>query len=112
MNCKRCSVELSGRQTVFCSTRCKNQQAAVDWRRKLKRKAVEYLGGKCSRCGYSRCISALTFHHRKPSEKEFSFGEIRWKSWDDMVKELKKCDLLCRNCHAEEHCDYEEHTPE
>jgi hypothetical protein len=28
-----------------------------------KKLAVEYLGGKCSRCGYNEHYAALQFHH-------------------------------------------------
>lgn len=71
-------------------------------RRKLKSKAVELKGGKCSRCGYSKCITALQFHHLDPSEKDFNVG-AKIKSWDKIKEEVDKCILLCSNCHAEEH---------
>ncbi len=25
------------------------------------------------------------------------------KKWESILEEVKKCDLLCANCHAEEH---------
>lgn len=69
-----------------------------------KKQMIEYKGGKCIRCGYNKCPDALDFHHRNPDEKEFSISRygrscsvVKWK------KELDKCDLLCRNCHAELH---------
>lgn len=72
------------------------------YRKRMKLKAVEYLGGSCKMCGYNKCVSALDFHHRNPNEKEFSIGrEIH--SWELVVKELDKCDLLCANCHREIH---------
>lgn len=43
---------------------------------KQKSKAIEYLGGGCSKCGYSRSYSALEFHHIDPKEKEFSIGKV------------------------------------
>lgn len=74
----------------------------VDRRRKLvKQKAVDYLGEKCQRCGYDRYIGALEFHHRDPNEKDFQIAASL--SWDKIVKELNKCDLLCANCHREIH---------
>ena len=71
-------------------------------RRRTKEKAVEYLGGTCKKCGYSKCFGAFDFHHRDPKEKEFGIGE-REIGWKKLVKELDKCDLLCRNCHSEVH---------
>jgi hypothetical protein len=68
-----------------------------------KRKAVELLGGKCCQCGYNKNLSALDFHHINPEEKEYDFGKLREKRWEDIIKELQKCVLLCSNCHREVH---------
>jgi len=76
----------------------------VERRRQIKLKAIQYLGGKCSRCGYNNCAGALHFHHKDETTKEFGLsnkGLIR--SWEKVKKELDKCELLCANCHAEEH---------
>ena len=73
-------------------------------RHSLKLKAIMYKGGKCLKCGYDKCPGALDFHHRDSSEKEFAIGHKgRIRSWDKMKPELDKCDLLCANCHREEH---------
>lgn len=40
-------------------------------RKNMKLQAVKLLGGKCSICGYSKCIDALEFHHKNPKEKDF-----------------------------------------
>lgn len=50
----------------------------------------------------------MDFHHRDPSQKDFAIGETRQgkkivRSWDALIPELDKCDLLCKNCHAEVH---------
>ena len=71
-----------------------------------KQKAVDYKGGKCERCGYSKCLRALHFHHLNPKEKSFQISEAitqNLMSWDVIQDELNKCILLCANCHAEEH---------
>ncbi len=70
--------------------------------RKQKRRAIEYKGGACEVCGYSKSPAAMVFHHRNPSEKDFSISH-RNLSWENLVVELDKCDLLCQNCHSEEH---------
>lgn len=66
-----------------------------------KRLSVNYLGGKCARCGYQRCLSALDFHHKDSSTKEFEIGSK--VNFEKIKEELDKCELLCRNCHAEHH---------
>lgn len=84
---------------------CKECETArtLDYGRRLKQKAVDYLGGKCQRCGYNKSLRSLVFHHTDPSQKEFSLGKRKCLNWPDTVKELNKCQLLCANCHGEIH---------
>jgi hypothetical protein len=70
-------------------------------RQALKQRAIDYKGGKCQICGYSKCSAAMVFHHPNPWEKDFSIATKA--SWDAIAEELDKCDLLCANCHAEVH---------
>ena len=86
--CKTCTANISSN----------NQQ-------EMKRKCVEYKGVKCNKCGYKKSMSALTFHHKDPTKKEFSIARTTSYNFDVVKKELDKCILLCANCHAEEH-DY------
>lgn len=76
-------------------------------KRALKHLLVEYKGGKCQRCGYQKCEGALQFHHRNPQEKDFSLSQVNLNDTDFSIekvkKEIDKCDLLCANCHFEEH---------
>lgn len=102
MQCARCNAPLSGKHTKFCSTACKNTYNVTEWRRRTKRRAVEYKGGKCERCGYNRSVKAMIFHH--PGDKSFGISKGRTtRSREEIKKELDKCQLLCLNCHAEEH---------
>ncbi len=79
--------------------------AAVHKRKKkIRQLAVEYKGGECSNCGYSRCIDALEFHHTDSSKKYFSISQKGYaRGWDKVREELNKCVLLCANCHRELH---------
>jgi hypothetical protein len=72
------------------------------WRDR-KRKAVELMGGKCQKCGYNKNLSCFDFHHLDPSQKEVGWNKMRQWKWDKTIEELKKCILLCRNCHGEIH---------
>ena len=69
----------------------------------LKPKMLEYKGGKCQVCGYSRCSQSLHFHHLNPSIKEFNVSGSHSVSWSRLERELDKCVLLCSNCHGEVH---------
>ena len=75
------------------------------WRRATKTRIVASMGGKCQCCEYNRCQDSLDLHHINPSDKEMGFGAIRAnpKAWPTIVAELRKCVLVCRNCHGELH---------
>lgn len=80
-------------------------EAVKKWRRETKKRMIDSMGGECQLCGYNKCQEALELHHINPDEKELSFGAIRAnpKAWLKIVEELKKCILLCSNCHKEVH---------
>lgn len=79
-------------------------QAISQLRRAMKQQAIKLKGGKCSRCGYNKCLNALTFHHSDPTQKEFGLAQGgNTHSWESYWNEVQKCELLCANCHAEEH---------
>lgn len=80
-----------------------NYKHVKSFRKKNKERAVEYKGGKCVKCGYKRCISALDFHHLDPNKKDFSISQNMNMSWDKIKKEIDKCILVCSNCHREIH---------
>lgn len=114
---KVCAIReapLTGRQTIFCSRRCKNastnnrhQNYVSQQQRGRRRKQllIERKGGRCERCGYRRNEAALAFHHLEPADKSFPL-DIRHcsnTSWDALLAEARKCQLHCLNCHAEIH---------
>lgn len=82
--------------------RCNSCNAAYNKNAKRLR-ALEYLGGKCTSCGYNKCISALSFHHKNPELKSFTISGNYTRKWESLKEELDKCILLCLNCHAELH---------
>ena len=75
------------------------------WRKRKKWQLVLYKGGKCQICGYNKKIPAVyDFHHRNPDEKEFGIAKDgRCRGIEKLKKEVDKCNLLCKNCHAEIH---------
>lgn len=85
--CKRCLIDFQMQR----------------WRDR-KVKAVELMGGRCDKCGYDQNLAAMDFHHLDPREKEFQWNETCKLPWEKILNELKKCVLLCKNCHTENHC--------
>lgn len=57
----------------------------------------------CIICGYNKCIRALDFHHINGKDKSFRLSLIRGKSWKTILEEIKKCIMVCKNCHTEIH---------
>ena len=89
------------RYNSWCKT-CVYEKQKNKWKDR-KRKAVELLGGQCIKCGYKKNLAAFHFHHVDAKEKEYEWSRLKLLKWDTVIKELKKCVLLCANCHAEEH---------
>lgn len=57
----------------------------------------------CSRCN-EKHPACIDFHHLDPSVKETCVGVAvnrNW-SWDRVLCEIEKCELLCANCHRKE----------
>lgn len=58
---------------------------------------------KCSKCGITD-FRVLDFHHNGISEKDFNISDFRYKAGLERLKEeIKKCELLCANCHRISH---------
>lgn len=62
-------------------------------------KVVDYLQKHpCAHCG-EKNILCLDFHHTDPSQKEYKISAIKSRSWEKMLAEIDKCEVLCSNCH-------------
>lgn len=70
----------------------------ADWFRKYK--STLY----CMDCGINH-PAVLQFHHRNRDDKSFTIANVvrRADSMKQIMDEIKKCDVLCVNCHAKRH---------
>jgi hypothetical protein len=96
----------------FCSISCFKK---TDWPKRRKKhkscrkkraidrknKLIEIKGGKCF-CGESD-INKLSFHHLENKSFTLDSKNLYQKKWEEIEKEVNKCELLCLNCHAELH---------
>jgi len=64
---------------------------------------IQRLGGKCCVCGYARCEAALELHHTDSSKKDPRYSRIRSSNIETLLREARKCILVCANCHREIH---------
>jgi predicted RNA-binding Zn-ribbon protein involved in translation (DUF1610 family) len=74
-------------------------------RYKLKTEAVRLKGGKCEKCGWQGNQAAFQFHHIDPTSKSFTISQAVTTNWEKYWGEVKKCELLCANCHMILHSD-------
>lgn len=78
-------------------------ESVKDSRKRLKERLIYVMGEKCQICGYDKCKEALEFHHINPDEKGFSITANANIGTEKALKEIKKCILICANCHREIH---------
>lgn len=64
------------------------------------------LGGKCEKCG---ATDNLHFDHKDPSKKEFGIARNINAPDDVLEAEVKKCRLLCSDCHHAKTMDKSEY---
>jgi hypothetical protein len=77
-------------------------KAVTKRRQVLKQRAVEYMGSQCMLCKIEKHPCVFDFHHIDPKTKSFGIsGSGITRSWEAVQNEMKKCVLLCANCHRE-----------
>lgn len=59
---------------------------------------------KCAKCGENRGY-LLDYHHINPEEKDTTIARMTSNNYnlDKIQEEIKKCVVLCANCHREFH---------
>ena len=87
----------------------RERQEIVKRRKQERARKKEYImyykkQHPCIQCSEND-IRCLSFHHRKPEDKRFTVhsGSARRYSLKSIKEEVKKCDILCLNCHAKLH---------
>lgn len=86
----------------FDCERATSAKRASDVYATNKAALVEYMGGVCVGCDGKFPIAVYDFHHMKPEHKDFKLADTAY-SFKDVLQELKKCILVCANCHQLAH---------
>jgi hypothetical protein len=114
--CKYCLKDKSDEEFEVCRVvngkiyrrlKCQSckRKTTNERRSKLRNWLTEYKKTlACERCGFSD-FRALEFHHHGYSKKDFTIANMihSGQSKDTIEREIKKCIILCSNCHQIEH---------
>lgn len=72
-------------------------------RKERREKLLDMGGGKCVECGSK---NDLHIDHKDPRTRSFTLsGAGLDKSWDKILDEFKKCQLLCSKCHMKKNVE-------
>ena len=118
LTCQTCSVEFQGYHSSnkFCSTKCcansdKRKEYTKAYTAKRRELIQQYkLDKGCAVCGYNKHPAALDFAHLDQTTKLFNIGDNPKRKWEDTLKEIEKCRVLCRNCHSIETVENKHHV--
>ena len=72
---------------------------------RFKKKKFNDIQCGCSVCGLkTNNPDNYDYHHRDPSTKIASIADMVGRgSWQSILDEAKKCDIVCKSCHADIH---------
>lgn len=100
--CKNCKLEegkehYKKNKSKYIFKAIQSNKKILEWYRNYKSTL------KCSRCEENH-PSTLDFHHLDPSQKENTvFNILQSKGRLRAIEEIKKCIVLCSNCHRKLH---------
>jgi hypothetical protein len=85
----------------------KIRETKRNYYRARKLKAMEIMGNRCAHCNIAyngKNSPIFEFHHLDPSIKEAGVTRLLTnRAWSETLDELKKCVLICANCHNQYH---------
>lgn len=99
--CKTCHTEYvkqhySDNKKVYKS---RARKSLKEHRLNIRQMILEYLSDKsCVDCGNSD-PRVLDFDHINPKTKHKDVSKMFDSSWETILKEIRKCEVRCANCH-------------
>jgi hypothetical protein len=102
--CKQCQKKYHDKhyqqnKQAYIQKEKRNKRQRLDWLQEYKHKKG------CEKCGENH-PACLDFHHTDPTTKTGYVSRIARNSIKKALEEIKKCQLLCSNCHRKEHYDW------
>ncbi len=78
-----------------------NSEVVCNFIKRRKKDLRSVFHSKCCLCNFSEVQEALEFHHVHPEEKSFAIcsSNTTTKALRAQLEEMKKCILVCANCH-------------
>lgn len=110
--CTKCGIE---KDLKFFTKQSSNPDGCHSWCKECKNKSTkdkEVLRRwrldcikdiACQDCGIWYDHICMDFHHRDESTKSFSIADNVKRNWGSIMSEIKKCDIICSNCHRLRH---------
>ncbi len=104
-HCKVCYAA-KRREVYHTRDKAKIKIAVKQRKIELRKRFFEWKESlECTKCGEddSNC---LDFHHTDSKEKDIEVSSALWSNswgWERLMKEVNKCMVVCRNCHAKIH---------
>ncbi len=96
--CKKCRLT-----QLTSEARKRRYTQFVERRATFKKELLELMGGQCFDCKQIYPFCCYDFHHLDPNEKEANVAVLlshySIPKRELILKEVKKCILLCANCH-------------
>lgn len=80
----------------------RNKSKRAEQRLKIQRWIDEYKHAHPCSCGEDH-PACLDFHHLDPAHKRIEMGRANIQSFKAVQEEIKKCVVMCANCHRKLH---------
>lgn len=80
-------------RAAYLSSASESNQRRTEWYRSLK-------DGECADCGKKYHHAVMQWDHLEDKTNGVSALFVQGRSKDVILAEIKKCDLVCANCHA------------
>jgi hypothetical protein len=101
LGCSRATISFHCGKGQKQKTYTRKAEARKKFRILLRKEA----GGRCSICGYDKCIDALDFHHPNDDKDGEVSDLLTQRGYKAAKMEAEKCKLICANCHREIHSE-------